>query len=93
MSHRIMSCHVMSGEVESCHVASYRIMSCHVCHTPNLPTNIVDFGGFDSSIMLCLRVEFSCPGDFPDSLSQAMLVGTMLVGRLGVMQCHVCVIS
>ena len=23
-------------------------------------------------------------GDFPESLSQAMLVGTMLVGRLGV---------
>ena len=25
------------------------------CGTPNLPTNIVDFRGFDSSIMLCLR--------------------------------------
>ena len=24
-------------------------------------------------------------GDFPESLSQAMLVGTMLVGRLGVL--------
>ena len=25
-----------------------------------------------------------CIGDLPESLSQAMLVGTMLVGRLGV---------
>ena len=30
-------------------------------------------------------VEFSCPyGEFPESLSQAMLVGVMLVGGLGV---------
>ena len=27
-------------------------------------------------------------GDFPESLTQAMLVGTMLVGRLGVGQTH-----
>ena len=54
-------------------------------NTPNLPTNIVEFGGFDSSIMLILRGGILTPiGDFPESLSQAMLVGTMLVGRLGV---------
>ena len=33
-------------------------------------------------------------GDFPESLSQAMLVGTMLVGRLGVCLCiRVCTCS
>ena len=53
--------------------------------TPNLPTNIVDFGGLDSSTILILRGGIPRPiGDFPESLSQAMLVGIMLVGRLGV---------
>ena len=53
--------------------------------TPNLPTNIVDFGGFDSSIILILRGGILMSiGDFPESLSQAMLVGTMYLGRLGV---------
>ena len=54
-------------------------------YTPNLPTNIMDFRGFDSSIILILRggVLMSI-GDFPESLSQAMLVGIMLVGRLSV---------
>ena len=27
-------------------------------------------------------------GDFPETLSQAILVGIMLVGRLGVIKCH-----
>ena len=55
--------------------------------TPNLPTNTcgVDFRGFDSSTILRLRGEVPRPiGDLPESLSQAMSVGTMLVGRLGV---------
>ena len=53
--------------------------------TPNLPTNIVDFRRFDSSTILMLRGEIFRPiGDFPESLSQPMLAGTMLVGRLGV---------
>ena len=52
---------------------------------PNLPTNIVDFRGFFSSIILCLRGGvLMSTGDFPESLSRAMLVGTMLVGGLGV---------
>ena len=56
-------------------------------HTPNLPTNIVDFGGFDSSIMLCLRAGILMSiGDFPESLSQAMFVGIRLVGRLGALE-------
>ena len=53
--------------------------------TPNPPTNIVDFGGFDSSTILILRGGILMSiGDFPESSSRAMLVGTMLVGRLGV---------
>ena len=54
-------------------------------HAANLPTNIVDFGGFASSIMLCLRGGILMSiGDFPEDSSQAMLVGIMSVGRLGV---------
>ena len=53
--------------------------------TPNLPTNIVDFRGFDSSIILIQRGGIPrFIGDFPESLIQAMLEGVMLVGRLGV---------
>ena len=53
--------------------------------TPNPPTNIVDFSGFDSSIMLIYRGRIPRHiGNFPEDLTQAMLVGTMLVGRLGV---------
>ena len=37
---------------------------------PNLPTNIVDFRGFDSSIIVILRGGILRPiGDFPESLS------------------------
>ena len=44
--------------------------------TPNLPTNVADFRGFDSSIILDLRGGILRPiGDVPESLSQAMLVG------------------
>ena len=53
--------------------------------TPNLPTNIVHFRGFDPNTILVLRGEIRRPiGDLPESLTQAMLVGIMLVGRLGV---------
>ena len=54
-------------------------------HTAHLRTNIMDFRGFDSSIILILRGGIPRPiGDFPESLSQAILVGIMLVERLGV---------
>ena len=55
--------------------------------TPNLPTKIQDFRGFDSSIILTLRdgVIMSI-GNFLESLSQAILVGIILLGRLGVCQ-------
>ena len=53
--------------------------------TLNLPTNIVDFIGLDSSIMLILMGGMLMSmGDFPESLNQAILVGIMIVGRLGV---------
>ena len=49
--------------------------------TPCLPTNIVGFRGFDSSIILIKRGGILRPiGDFPESLTQAILVGVMLVG-------------
>ena len=58
------------------------------CHTANLRTNIMDFKGFDSSIILILWSGIPRPiGNFPESLSQAILVGVILVGRLGVPAC------
>ena len=42
--------------------------------TANLRANIMDFRGFDSSIILMLRGEIPRPiGSFPESLSQAIL--------------------
>ena len=53
--------------------------------TANLRTKILDFREFDSSIILILRGGIPRPiGNFPESLSQAILVGIILVGRLGV---------
>ena len=53
--------------------------------TANPPTNIVHFTGFNSSIISNLRGGIPRPmGNFPERLSPAMLVGVMLVGRLGV---------
>ena len=67
---------------------SYLKGGCHrplMFHTPGYPTNIVDFRGFDSSAILIWRGGIPRSiGDFLESLSQAMLVGVMLVGRLGV---------
>ena len=51
----------------------------------NLHTNILEFRGFDSSIILMLRGQIPRPiGNLLESLSQAILVGIILVGRLGV---------
>ena len=53
--------------------------------TPNPPTNIVGFRGLDCSIMLIQRGGILMSiGKLPESLSRVMLVGTMLVGGLGV---------
>ena len=60
--------------------------ACILCVTANLGTNMMDFRGFDSSIILFLRGGILISiGDFPKSLNQAILVGIMLVGRLGVL--------
>ena len=51
--------------------------------TANLRTKFLDFTGFDSSRMLTLRVGILVPvGDFPESLSQPILAGIILAGRL-----------
>ena len=53
----------------------------------NLCTQILDFRGLDSSIILILTLRgliLMSKGDFPESLSQAILVGIILVGRLGI---------
>ena len=51
--------------------------------TSNVPTKMLDFRRFDSSIILISRGGIPRPvGDFPESLTRAMLVGTMLIGRL-----------
>ena len=48
----------------------------------HLRTYMMDFRGFDSSIILILRGGILVSiGDFPESLSQTILVGIMLVGR------------
>ena len=53
-------------------------------HAPHPPTNMVDFRGFDSSTISILRGGILMSiGNLPESLSPAMLVGMMLVGRLG----------
>ena len=50
----------------------------------NLRTKILDFGGFDSSRILILRGGIPRPkGNCLESLSQGILVGIILVGRLG----------
>ena len=55
-------------------------------HTVNLPTNIADFRGFNSSMILMLRGGILMSiGNSPESLSQAMLVGIMLVGGFGIL--------
>ena len=71
------------------YIVLYYIMSYHIIYsdatTANLRAKILDFRGFDSSTILILRGGILMSvGDFPESLSQAILVGITLVGRLGV---------
>ena len=55
------------------------------CSTANLRTKILDFRGFDSSRILIVRGGIlMCVGNCPEVLSQRILVGIILVGRLGV---------
>ena len=54
-------------------------------NTANPRTKILDFRGFDSSIISISRGGIPRPiGDFPKSLSQAILAGIISVGRSGV---------
>ena len=53
--------------------------------TANIRTKILDFKGFDSSIVLMSRGgTLMSIGSFLESLSQQILAGIILVGRLGV---------
>ena len=55
--------------------------------TANLRTKILDFRGFDSSIILILRGGILMSmGNSPEIMSQQILVGIILVGRLAVSQ-------
>ena len=62
-------------------VCSYSInMICisSITLAANLRTNIMDFRGFDSSTILSIRGGNPRPrGSFPESLSQAILVGIL----------------
>ena len=58
-------------------------------YTTNFCTQILDFGGFDSSIIFIVRAGTLMPiRDFPESLSQGILVGIILERRLGVSSAH-----
>ena len=53
--------------------------------TANIRTKILEFRGFDSSRISILRGGILMSiGDLPESSSQAILAGIILVGRLGV---------
>ena len=58
---------------------------CACLSTANLRTKIMDFRGFDPSMILIFRGGIRRPiGNFLEILSQRLLVGINLVGRLGV---------
>ena len=57
--------------------------------TPSPPTQSLHVRGFDSSRLNSKGWEFSCPlnciGGLPESLTQGLLVGKLLIGGLGVL--------
>ena len=58
-----------------------------LCFVRNLRTKILDFRGFDSSVILMFSGgSIMSIGNVPESLSQAIFVGIILVGRLGVVR-------
>ena len=60
-------------------------MHAHTLRTANIRIKILDVRGFDSSVFLKLRGEIIMSiGNLPDLLSQQILAGKILVGRLGV---------
>ena len=67
---------------ELCSLASFRQ---GMVFMADLRTKILDFRGFDPSEILILRGGIPRPiGNFPEIMSHAILVGIILVGRLGV---------
>ena len=61
--------------------------ACYHLHygTASLRTKILDLRGFDSRGIFILRGGIPRPtGDLPESLGQRILVGTILVERLGI---------
>ena len=57
-----------------------KVAHASLAHTANLCTNIMDFRGLDSSTILMLRGGILMSvGNLPERLSQAILVGIMLV--------------
>ena len=63
----------------------------HNACTPNLPTNIMDFRGFDRNIILILGGGIIMPTEnCLESCCQTILVGIMLAGRLGVNDKRAC---
>ena len=58
----------------------------HIHLAANRHTKILDVRGFYSNIIFILRGGIPMPiGDFPETLSQAILVGRILARRLGVL--------
>ena len=56
------------------------VLSSHRWNMPDLSTKILDFRGFDSNIILDLRGGVPRPRNFPECLSQAIVVGIISVG-------------
>ena len=64
-------------------IVSYQRSTSVYYFTPNLPTNVVGFGGLDSSTVLAMFGGVLLnESKSLEVLTQAILVGTMLVGRL-----------
>ena len=78
---RASSCSLVPSPVRA--KASLSILGTH--YTADLRTKILDIGGFDSKVILQLRGDiFMSIGDSPENMSQRILAGRILVGRLGV---------
>ena len=80
--HKLSTCNSLYARISQCATEVYT--KARAVLTANLRTKILVFRGSDSSRVLSLRGDIPRPiGDFPESLSQAILVGVILVGVLG----------
>ena len=86
--------HSDEGAPDLCCYGNIVVFLFHLFIRPIPHINIVGFRGFDSSVILILRVGIPRPiGDFPESLSQAMLEGCNVsreIGRVCVIFVHTC---